>query len=180
MKNSCPHSVFQKEIAREGIIHRKMIRALIVLLIVVMIIPFPAIADGNQTMSVQVKDAQVRSTPSFMGRLVTTLSYGAKVQVQTEKGDWAKIGPGWIHASALTPKEIVLKAGAADVDRYASGEEVALAGKGFNKQVEGAHKAANPKLDYGWVDRMEGFTVSGDEMRRFIREGDLSPEGGVQ
>jgi hypothetical protein len=54
-----------------------------------------------------------------------------------------------------------------------------LAGKGFNPAVEKEFKSRNPKLSFEWVDRMEKFVVSDDEVRNFIKEGALSPEGGV-
>jgi hypothetical protein len=39
---------------------------------------------------------------------------------------------GWLHQSALTKKTISMKAGGQDVATAASGDELALAGKGFN------------------------------------------------
>ena len=85
---------------------------------------------------------------------------------------------GWIHASALTPKKIVLRAGAEDVEAAASSDELALAGKGFNQQVESEFRAKNPNLDFTWIDEMETYVVSENEMKQFLKEGELSPEGG--
>ena len=42
---------------------------------------------------------------------------------------------GWIHQSALTSKQIVMNSGAA-VSSSANSQEIALAGKGFNEDVE--------------------------------------------
>ncbi|MBU0988485.1 MAG: SH3 domain-containing protein [Proteobacteria bacterium] len=145
----------------------------------------PAVAAEQQLMSVQVKEGQVRSAPSFLGKIVFSVAYGNRVAVFGEKGAWSLIGmpgrdvKGWIHASALTRKKIVLKAGAADVSQAASSDEIALAGKGFNAQVENEFRAKNPNIDFTWIDRMEAVRISPEEMQRFLKEGGLAPEGGL-
>ncbi|MBN2467525.1 MAG: SH3 domain-containing protein [Deltaproteobacteria bacterium] len=143
-------------------------------------------AVGQKVMSVQVKQGCVRSTPSFLGKIVASLAYGDRVDVLEEKDPWAKICvsgkkcEGWMHVSALTNKKIVLKAGAEDVEKAASSDEVALAGKGFNEQVEGEFKKKNPKIDFAWVDKMEKIVVSQNAMQTFLKEGGVNPEGGAQ
>jgi uncharacterized protein YgiM (DUF1202 family) len=138
-----------------------------------------------QNMSVQVQDGKLRADPSFLGKVVGSVAYGDQVTIVKQQPPWfyvsAKGGQfkGWIHESALSEKEIVLRAGSADVSKTASQKEVALAGKGFNPAVEKEFKSRNPKLSFEWVDRMEKFVVSDDEVRNFIKEGALSPEGGV-
>ena len=145
---------------------------------------FPAFAAGQKMMSIQVKKGEIRSTPSFLGIIVARVSYGDRVYVQEEKGPWVKVGlpvnssEGWIHNSALTSKKIEFNAGAANVQTSASSDELALAGKGFNKQVENEFKEKNPNINYAWVDRMEKFVVSEKQIKQFLKEGELSPEGG--
>ena len=85
---------------------------------------------------------------------------------------------GWIHNAALAEKEIVLRAGDANVQKTASQREIALAGKGFNPQVENEYKKRNPNLDFEMIDRMERITVSDEKIRQFMMDGRLSPEGG--
>jgi len=143
-----------------------------------------AFAAGKKMMSVQVNTGVVRVTPSFLGVIVTQLSYGDRVYVLEEKESWTRVGlspnadKGWIHSSALTPKKIVMKAGTEDVEVGTSGEEIALAGKGFNEQVESEFRAENSNLDFTWIDRMEKYVVSEKRMKRFLKEGELSCEGG--
>jgi SH3 domain-containing protein len=155
-----------------------------VLLIVLCLTGAIAFAGGEKMMSVQVRDGQVRAMPSFLGKLVGTVTYGDRVAVIEEKGAWSRIKlqegalEGWMHTSALSEKKIVLKAGASDVEQAASTEEIALAGKGFNEEVEEEYKAKNPQLDFTWIDRMETFAVSQKQMKKFLKNGDLSPEGG--
>ncbi len=140
-------------------------------------------AGGNR-LCIQVKDAQLRTAPSFMGKIVATLPYGSEVTVTTESGGWANVEladgtTGWLHGSALTRENIRLTSGAESVDRYASSDEVALAGKGFNAEIEARYRAENDSLDYSWIDRMENDTITPEEIDRFVREGDLSPKGGT-
>ena len=142
-------------------------------------------AAGPATMSVQVKNGQIRGTPSFLGQVVAPLNYGDKVQVLETRNEWSKVtGPGgqtgWIHGSALTKKKIVMNAGAQDVQTGASGDELALASKGFNSDVEADFKAKNKTIDFVWVDKMEKMKVSSEQMREFLREGGVKPsEGGA-
>jgi hypothetical protein len=139
----------------------------------------------NQRMSVQVQDGKLRADPSFLGKVVGSVAYGDSVTIIKQQDPWFYISvrggqlTGWIHQSALSEKEIVLRSGSADVAKTASQKEVALAGKGFNADVEKEFKSRNPKLNFEWVDRMEKFIVSDDEIRKFIKEGTLSPEGGT-
>lgn len=143
-----------------------------------------AFAIGPKMMSVQVKKGEVRLTPSFLGKIIAQLSFGDRVQVLEKKGSWTRIDlpespdGGWIHSSALTRKKIVLAAGDQDVQTAASSDELALAGKGFNQQVESEFKAKHPNLDFTWIDRMEKYVVSEKQMKQFLKEGGLSPEGG--
>jgi hypothetical protein len=79
---------------------------------------------------------------------------------------------GWLHESALSKKPIALRAGTTDAATGASSDEVALAGKGFNEQVE-AKLRKEGTLDYTWVDRMSAFKVDANEISQFLKEGHL-------
>jgi hypothetical protein len=146
---------------------------------------FAVFAAGQKMMSIQVKKGEIRSTPSFLGNIVARLTYGDRVYVREEKGPWVRVGlpgnshEGWIHTSVLTSKKIVFKSGSANVQTSASSDELALAGKGFSKQVENEFKGKNPKINYAWIDRMEKFVVSEKQLKRFLKEGELSPKGGL-
>ena len=141
-------------------------------------------AAPPKMMSVTVEQTQARAAPSFLGKIVADLSYGDRIEVLEEKNGWARIVMGgqaasdapaaWVHMSALTTKRIVLKAGDVDVSQTASSAEVALAGKGFNEQVEAEYRL-QMGLDYAWVDRMEGITVSWGDIRAFLAGGGLAP-----
>jgi len=137
----------------------------------------------QKLMSIQVKKGTVRSQPSFLGKVVAELNYGDQVAVQNVKGPWYFIDrpggspDGWMHSSALSTKKIVLKPGASDVDKAASSDELTLAGKGFNQQVENDFKSKNPNVDFTWINKMEKMDVSQNQIQNFVEEGKLSPQG---
>lgn len=150
-----------------------------------MLVSYAWSADAQRSLSVQVKEGQMRSSPSFLGAIVAKPSYGDRVVLLEDQGNWKKVSSkgvqGWMHASALTMKNIVLKAGTANVQTTATGGEIALAGKGFSEEVEKQYKSQNRNVDFTWVDRMERFAVSPEEMRAFLKQGQVVPaEGGAK
>ncbi|MBN1419423.1 MAG: SH3 domain-containing protein [Planctomycetes bacterium] len=138
-----------------------------------------------KTLSVQVKDEQLRATPTFLGKIVVKLAYGDRLEILQEKGPWVQAraasgATGWIRAASLTTKPVAMKAGTQNVDTTASSDEIALAGKGFNPQVEKEFKNRNADIDFTWVDKMETFEVSTEEMIAFLKEGGVkAPEGAM-
>lgn len=137
---------------------------------------------ATQMMSVQVRQGQLRDKPSFLGKIAGAVAYGDQVTVMESRDGWTRVqgaaGSGWIHTSALSPKKIVLKSGAADVNSGASGQELALAGKGFNDEVEAEFKTGHPQADFTWVDRMEQMKVDPDQAAVFLQTGGVVPAAG--
>ena len=121
-----------------------------------------------------------------MGKIVANVAYGDRVEAMESQNGWSKVRlagekqSGWIHDSALTHKKIVLTAGQSDVAQGATGDEIALAGKGFNEQVEREVKEKNPQLDFKTIDQMEKIVVSDSQMRQFLDAGRVRPQGGEQ
>ena len=141
----------------------------------------PLFSATNEFLSVQVKQGQMRSTPSFLGSITATLAYGDKVELIEDKGAWKMVAirkiKGWMHMSALTTQTIALQAGKADVKTGATSSELALAGKGFNAKVEAEFKSKNKHLDYTSVDRMEKtFTFKPGQVQAFLKQGQVLPE----
>jgi uncharacterized protein YgiM (DUF1202 family) len=148
-----------------------------------MVLTATALAAGPVAMSVQVKSGQLRDTPSFFGKVVAPLNYGDRLQVTEQQGDWSKVSlpggqTGWVHNSALTKKKIALKAGDQNAQTVASGDELALAGKGFNSDVEADFKAKNRNVDFTWVDKMEKIKVTPESKQEFLKEGGIQPVEG--
>ncbi|MCP3941837.1 MAG: SH3 domain-containing protein [Desulfobacteraceae bacterium] len=137
----------------------------------------------DRSMSVQVRQGHVRKTPTFLGIIVERLSYGDKVLILKDKGDWLDIKVegtgtrGFMHISALTTKKIVFNPGDEEAKKTATSDEFALAGKGFNENVEDRFRADNPHLNFAGIDRMEGYGVSEKQMRQFLFKGQLIFKG---
>jgi uncharacterized protein YgiM (DUF1202 family) len=135
-------------------------------------------AWAAKEMSVQVRDGQLRNRASFLGTVTGTVAYGDRVTVNQTQAGWCEVAKadgasGWIHESALTPKRVVMGSGTDDARVGASGEEVALAGKGFSAEVEAAYKKENQNIDYTWVDWMGKQTVPNEQLVQFLKQGDL-------
>lgn len=143
-----------------------------------------ALSAGPKMLSIQVRKGQLRAEPSFLSKVIATLSYGDRIELYEEKEAWKKVGmqgkpvSGWIHASAVTTKRIMLNPGKKDIEAAASSDELALAGKGFNADVESEFKAKHRDIDYAWVDHMEKIKISTAEMQAFLKEGKVSPAAG--
>ena len=139
-------------------------------------------AFAAQMMTVQVRDGQIRSTPCCLGKIVGRVSYGQAVSVIDTRGDWSHVSSsgvkGWVHVSALTTADLGLRSGSGQAPSSVSGQEMALAGKGFNAQVEQKYRQAHGG-DYASVDRMERATVPPERLMAFLKEGGVSPRGGM-
>ena len=159
-------------------------KSVLIISLLIILTGLAVFAVEQKMMSIQVKNGDVRSSPSFLGKIVGQLKYGDQVAVQNVKGSWYFIDrpegstDGWMHSSALSVKKIVLNPGASDAEQAASSDEITLAGKGFNQQVENDFKSKNPQVDFTWIDKMEKMTVSQNQIQAFIKEGQLAPKGG--
>ena len=138
----------------------------------------------QEQFSVQVKESQVRDKPSFLAVVVATIKYGDQVSVLQTQDSWAEVtiagkAGGWVHLSALTKKKIIRDNAGTQADLTTSNAELALAGKGFNKQIEEQFRRQNSQANFAAVDRMEKYRVSQQEMEQFLKDGGLSPQGGA-
>lgn len=138
----------------------------------------PVFSADGVFLTLQIKQGQLRSTPSFLGRVTSTLTYGSKVKVVEDKGAWKKVSvrntTGWIHESALTTKAIVMRSGKENVATEASQGEIVLAGKGFNSKVEAQFRSKDNSRYYTWVDKMEAQSVKPTQMQNFLKQGQVA------
>ncbi|PLX72799.1 MAG: SH3 domain-containing protein [Desulfuromonas sp.] len=133
-------------------------------------------------MIVQVRQGQVRSKPSFLSPIELTLKYGQSVETGEQRDGWIAVnapdGQGWMHQSALTSRRITLQTDGRQQAVQASSDEIALAGKGFNAEVEAAYRNRNLHLDFHWLDRMDRLEIPAEQLAIFLAEGGLVTEGG--
>ncbi|GHV95235.1 hypothetical protein AGMMS50293_15550 [Spirochaetia bacterium] len=125
------------------------------------------------TLWVAAKTVSLKSSTGFFAKTQGTLSYGDQVTVLQVSGKWVEVRSasnksGWTASSNLSAKRI-----AAGSTNNASASEVALAGKGFNQEIENAYKAGG-KLNYTDVDKTEALIVSEDDLYKFLVDGHLS------
>ncbi|OGS41547.1 MAG: hypothetical protein A2506_06380 [Elusimicrobia bacterium RIFOXYD12_FULL_66_9] len=129
------------------------------------------------TITVLVQETAVRKRPQFFAPSAATAKLGQSFEASGPREGWFKTGSGYIHQSAVTAKKVHIAAGGT-VGGTATAEEVTLAGKGFNAQVEKSYKGKNSNADFGAVDSMERRSVGENPLLDFMRAGGLLPEGG--
>jgi uncharacterized protein YgiM (DUF1202 family) len=150
-----------------------------------MVLSFASILGGTvfaqisrgATVYVNTKTLQLKSgTGFFAGKSGSPLVYGEQVTVTQVKDKWVEVRysgrstfSGWTNSSNLTTKRIVASGGTGS----ASAKEVAMAGKGFNEEVENAYRGGG-NLNYAGVDAIEAVTVPENELYSFIIEGRLA------
>jgi hypothetical protein len=139
-----------------------------------------AVEVGDQVV-VQVRQAEVRSAPGFLSRVVSVVQYEAAGTVTEVRADWAKVSfadlgvEGWVHSSALLEPQSggLLAGGSRSNRRTTSTDEIALAGRGFNSAVEAQYQS-DSGLDFSRVDAMEenaGLPI--EQLGEFLATADL-------
>jgi len=130
----------------------------------------------GRTLYVSVKTIELKSSTKMLAGTVTTLNYGDEVTVQQVDGKFFEVKSaanssliGWAASSNFTTKKVI--AGSASTT---TAKEFALAGKGFNQDVENSYNTQG-NLNYNDVDKIEAITADEDGLMLFIEEGHLSP-----
>ena len=133
---------------------------------------FAQIKTGS-TVWISAKTVELKSSSGFFASTTGTLEMGAQVTVLKVSGNYAEVKSstnaslsGWTATSNLSTRRIVASGSSA------TASEVALAGKGFSKEVENAYKTEG-SFNYADVDKTEANVVSKDELYKFVTEGHL-------
>lgn len=126
---------------------------------------------------VKVKSTKVFDRDSSRGKKIALISYGTELEVLGKSGKYLKITiadngeqetvswVGWVESKNTSSR--VLKTSSS-----ANAKEIALAGKGFNAEVEGLYEQETG-LDFSRVDAIESIIIDIDELTDFIEEGNL-------
>ena len=129
------------------------------------------------TVTVLVQETALRKRAQSYAPSLGTARLGQKFETSGLESGFYKTSSGYIHSSAVTERKVRL--GSADsVGGSASAEEVTLAGKGFNAQVEKSYGDKNAAANFPAVDAMERRSVGEAVLFDFLRAGGLLPEGG--
>jgi len=136
-----------------------------------------------ENLFVKVQSARLHKEPKFYAAAIATLKAGESVVKISSQAGWYRVRTaggieGWLHSSAVQTKKVDLVTMDKSLKEKASAEEVALASKGFNEQVEQEYKARHKDISFAWVDKMLAITVSPEQLRKFLEEGKLAEFGG--
>lgn len=138
---------------------------------------------ATETVTVIVKKTAIRGDRQFYAPSIAEAEFGDAFSVLERQKGWIKVGAksgaGWLHESAVTARKVVASAKGPAGGNVAD-EDVALAGKGFNPQVESEYKKKNPEANYAAVDRLEKIAVDENALEAFGRDGNLQPRGAGQ
>ena len=132
--------------------------------------------NSGATAWVSARTVTLKSSTWFFASNRGTVSYGDQVSVIQVSGKWAEVRSasnsslsGWMSSANLSTRRIISSEGTGS----ATASEVALAGKGFDRDIENAYRARG-NLNYADVDRTEGFVMPESELLRFLTEGRLA------
>lgn len=144
-------------------------------LLLAAVLALTAAAAYASTITVLVQQTALRKRPQSYSPSVGTAKLGQRYESSGLEAGFHKTPSGYIHASAVTAKKVSL--GKADsVGGTASAEEITLAGKGFNAQVEKSYGENNAGANFAAVNAMERRSVSEAELFAFLRAGGLLGE----
>ena len=159
---------------------RKLIAVLTILLI---LSPVFALEVGDEP-AVSVREAELRSAPGFLARIIGQLDYGEAVAVLEIRGDWVRVrvadtgDEGWFHITSVAPAgDLRLERADGSTSGGATSREIALAGRGFNEQVEAQYKSEKG-LDFTLVDEMEEYGTPIEDLVAFFADAGLMVEDG--
>ena len=126
------------------------------------------------TLYAATRTVSLKSSTGIFARTVGTLNYGDRVTVLQVSGKWVEVQStansalrGWTQSANMSARQIV-----SGNTTSASASEIALAGKGFNQEVEDSYRA-DGNLNYAEVDRIERITINEADLLRFLEEGRL-------
>ncbi|MGQ9673762.1 MAG: SH3 domain-containing protein [Candidatus Aminicenantales bacterium] len=138
-----------------------------------------------ETLVVKVQSTHLRKNPRFYAQVLQALPAGEKVEKIGSQDGWIQVRTssgviGWVHSSAIEVQKFSLLALDKSMKTQASASEVALAGKGFNKQVEESYRAKHGELNFAWVDKMIQIKIPAAQVEEFMKKGKLGEFGGAQ
>jgi hypothetical protein len=138
-----------------------------------------------ETLVVKVQSTNLRKSPKFYAPSLLTLRAGDKIEQIASQEGWLQVrtsggATGWVHSSAVVVQKFDLLAMDKSMKTQATASEVALAGKGFNKQVEESYRAKHGDVSFVWVDRMLQVKIPPAQVEEFMRQGKLGEFRGTK
>ncbi len=132
-----------------------------------------------ETVFIEIQTAKLRREPKAWASPVADVTYGDEVTIVETQTPWLKVRTtknveGFIHSTAITARQVVLKSTATPGGAIGSFEAV-LAGKGFSSEVTQSYAKKRSDVDLGQVDAMrKRSSVSDREVYVFMKQGGLN------
>lgn len=145
-------------------------------ILVILLSSLLSLTAAAETIKVTTRENAVRGDCRFFAPVKLKVSLGDQLTVKGRKGDWylvsAKGVNGCIHKSAVEARSFA-SAGRGAASGGTSADEVSLAGKGFNPQVEAGYRKSGKNLNYAAVDEISRSSVSEKSLESFVLQGGL-------
>ncbi len=129
-----------------------------------------------ETIRVTTRENAVRGDCRFFAPVKLKVALGDLLTVKGRKGDWYLVSArgvnGCIHKSAVESRRFA-SSGRGAATGGSSADEVSLAGKGFNPQVEAGYRKSGKNLNYAAVDEIVRITVDEKSLETFVLQGGL-------
>lgn len=132
--------------------------------------------------TIAVQNQFIYPMPAFYASPAVPVEYGTVALVEEVNGEWLRItagsAAGWIHRTAVTGAIESAGSGGASASGEVASDEIMLAGRGFNRDLEEAYSGKHPELNYSAVDMMENsWNVSPEKLYEFLVRGNLADAG---
>ncbi len=117
-------------------------------------------ASAQSQVTVEVKTAKLMEKPGYLGKSVGVANRGERLTVRSTQGAWYQVTTargtlGWINQRSVVVPGKGQVSSAGESGTGTSESEIALAGRGFSKDVEDQYRQKNPNLDYSHIDAIE-------------------------
>lgn len=132
----------------------------------------------GETARIITKENALREQCKFFSAVKARVQYADVITVISKEGDWYRASfkgiEGCIHKNAIEEKSFTLSGISGTEKRSATTTEVALAGKGFNPQIEASYRHNHPDMNFRAVDLIERSAISETDLLDFINRGGLN------
>jgi hypothetical protein len=146
-------------------------------LIVILLCSLFCLTAAAESVQVTTRENAVRSDCRFFAPVKLKVVLGDRLNVTGRKGDWYKVSAkgvnGCIHKSAVEARSFT-SSGRGAASAGTSSDEVSLAGKGFNPQVEAGYRKSGKGLNYAAVDEISQIQVGEKALEAFVLQGGLT------
>ena len=128
--------------------------------------------------AIAVQNQSIYPMPAFYASPVEPVNYGTMAIIDEIDGEWYRITTsfnkaGWIHSTSVTGA-IQTTSENTSTSGNVTSDEIMLAGRGFNQDIEETYAGQHPELDFSKVNNMEtSWIISPQQLYQFLVDGNL-------